>query len=120
MIASRSNKQISLTFQARSRKLVSHGVGYRDVVVQIGVWVEYDALKTTLKVFLHKVKANLTPNRKNANIAISYTGLDLAKEVNEFSYVGFGSRVPEQPNGMYRIYDFKFTTKWVLGSKVNK
>ncbi|KAG0579483.1 hypothetical protein KC19_4G102200 [Ceratodon purpureus] len=88
--------------------------------VKIGVWVEYDALKTTLKVFLHKVKANLTPNRKNANIAISYTGLDLAKEVNEFSYVGFGSRVPEQPNGMYRIYDFKFTTKWVLGSKVNK
>lgn len=66
------------------------------------------------------VKANLTPKRQNANIAISYTGLDLAKEVKEFSYVGFGSRVLETPNGVYVIYDFTFTTKWVLGSKVNK
>ena len=87
--------------------------------MQFGVWIEYDALKKTLKVFLHKVKVNQTPKRQDANIAISYTGLDLAKEVKEFSYVGFGSRVPETPNGVYIIYDFKFTTKWVLGDKVN-
>ncbi|KAG0616190.1 hypothetical protein M758_5G097700 [Ceratodon purpureus] len=88
--------------------------------VKYGVWVEYDALKMTLKVFLHKVKDTQTPKRDRASLAISYTGLDLAKEVKEFSYVGFGSRVPETPNGVYVIYDFKFSTKWVLGSKVNK
>lgn len=90
------------------------------LVVQHGVWIEYDALTKTLKVYLHKVKENQTPNRKNANIAITYKGLDLAKEVNEFSHVGFGSRVPETSNGVYVLYDFQFSTKWVLGNTVNK
>lgn len=88
--------------------------------MQHGVWIEYDALTKTLKVFLHKVKIHLTPKRQNANIAITYTGLDFAKEVNEFSYVGFGSRVPETSNGVYQLYDFKFSTKWVQGKTVNK
>ncbi|KAG0564732.1 hypothetical protein M758_8G130200 [Ceratodon purpureus] len=86
---------------------------------KIGVWIEYNALKKTIQVYIHKVKVDQTPKRQNANIAISYTGLDLAKEVKDFSYVGFSSRVPETPNGVYKIYDFKFSTTWVLGSTVN-
>lgn len=96
-------------------------LGDPDTIIDVkhGVWIEYDALTKTLKVFLHKVKVNLTPNRKNANIAITYK-VDFTKEVNDFSYVGFGSRVPETSNGVYVLYDFKFSTKWVQGTTVNK
>lgn len=86
---------------------------------QIGVWIDYNALTKTIEVYTHKVKPSLTPKRQNANLAIRYTGLDLAKEVKEFSYVGFSSRVPQTENGVYRIYDFKFSTAWVQGSTVN-
>jgi hypothetical protein len=87
--------------------------------VKIGVWVDYNAAKKTIEVYIHKVKVSQTPKRQNANLAIRYTGLDLAKEVEEYSYVGFSSRVPETPNGVYKIYKFQFTTTWVRGSTVN-
>ena len=87
--------------------------------MQIGVWIDYNALKKTIQVYIHKAKESETPKRQNANLAINYTGLDLVKVVKDFSYVGFSSRVPETPNGMYKIYDFKFSTAWVLGSTVN-
>ncbi|KAG0605461.1 hypothetical protein M758_9G061300 [Ceratodon purpureus] len=86
---------------------------------KIGVWIDYNALKKTIQVYIHKVKPSETPKRQNANLAIAYTGLDLAKEVKEFSYVGFSARVPPSDNGVYVIYDFKFSTAWVLGSTVN-
>jgi len=87
--------------------------------VQIGVWIEYNALTKTIEVYTHKVKESLTPKRQNASIAIRYKGLDLAKEVKEFSYVGFSARVPQTENGVYKIYDFKFSTAWVRGNTVN-
>jgi len=87
--------------------------------VQIGVWIEYNALTETIEVYTHKVKETLTPKRQNANIAIRYKGLKLAKEVNEYSYVGLAARVPQTENGVYKIYDFQFTTTWVVGSTIN-
>jgi len=87
--------------------------------VQIGVWIDYNALTKTIEVYTHKVKDTETPKRQNANIALRYKGLDLAKEVLQSSYVGFSSRVPQTENGVYKIYDFKFTTAWVLGTTVN-
>ena len=89
------------------------------VLVQIGVWIECNAVKKTLQVYIHKVTVSQTLKRQNANLAISYTGPDLAKEVKEKSYVGLSSRIPETMNGVYKVYDFKFTTAWVLGNTVN-
>ena len=83
------------------------------------MWIEYNALTKTVEVYTHKVKESLAPKRQNANLAIRYAGLDLAKEVKEFSYVGFSSRVPQTEQGVYKIYDFKFSTAWVLGTTVN-
>lgn len=87
---------------------------------KIGVWIEYDALKKIIMVYTHVVKDSQTPKLANRQLAIKYVGLDLAKEVKEFSYVGFSSRVPETPNGVYMLYDFTFQTAWVQGQTVNK
>lgn len=86
---------------------------------KIGVWIDYNALTETIEVYTHKVKETLTPKRQNANIALRYKGLKLAKEVNEYSYVGLAARVPQTENGVYKVYDFQFTTSWVVGSTIN-
>ena len=87
--------------------------------MQIGVWIDYNALTATIQVRTHQVKQTEAPDKKKSQMAISYKGLDLASTVNDFSYVGFSSRVPQTPNGIYRIYEWKFTTTWVLGTKMH-
>ncbi|KAL3693012.1 hypothetical protein R1sor_006663 [Riccia sorocarpa] len=43
--------------------------------------------------------------------------IELSKEVNEYSYVGFSSRVPVTTDGTYVLYEWNFETKEVLTNK---
>ena len=99
--------------------MVFQNVKVSMVDVQIGVWIDYNALTGTIQVRTHKVNENQTPDKKKSSLDISYKGLDLASQVNEYSYVGISTRAPETTKGIYRVYDWKFTTTWVLGNKIN-
>ncbi|KAH7314791.1 hypothetical protein KP509_21G020400 [Ceratopteris richardii] len=86
---------------------------------KIAVFIDYDACRHRLEVRFQNVTANGKPNKSKSKLWLSYDGLDLAASVNELSYVGFSSRVPVTTDGVYFLYDWKFSTKWVLakGSK---
>ncbi|KAH7429608.1 hypothetical protein KP509_09G058400 [Ceratopteris richardii] len=91
---------------------------FRQVVDRkLAVFIDYDAQKQLLQVRLQILgfAANTTvmPNKKTARLYLNYRNLRLSSIVNPESYVGFSSRLPEQENGAYVLYDWKFSTTWV-------
>ncbi|KAH7314795.1 hypothetical protein KP509_21G020600 [Ceratopteris richardii] len=81
---------------------------------KIAVFIDYDASRHRMEVRFQNVTSNGKPNKSKSQLWLSYDGLDLAATVNELSYVGFSSRVPVTTDGVYFLYDWKFSTNWVL------
>eukprot|EP00246_Nothoceros_aenigmaticus_P002826 TRINITY_DN136_c0_g1_i3.p1 TRINITY_DN136_c0_g1~~TRINITY_DN136_c0_g1_i3.p1 ORF type:complete len:318 (-),score=13.43 TRINITY_DN136_c0_g1_i3:125-1051(-) len=85
---------------------------------KVGVFVDYDAQEEALAVRFQNITANGRADKKRSTLFLSYSGLKLSDHVNENSYVGFSSRVPVTDDGVYRLYEWKFTTKWVRTNKL--
>jgi hypothetical protein len=91
--------------------------GTRFIDRKIAVFIDYDASSQEISVRFQNVSANGSPDKRKSKLFLSYSGLDLSKLVNERSYVGFSMREPVVDNGAYVLYDWKFSTKWVLRKK---
>ncbi|MCO5595919.1 hypothetical protein L7F22_049970 [Adiantum nelumboides] len=81
---------------------------------KIAVFIDYNAQKEVLDVRFQNVSGSGKADKAKATLFLSYAGLNLGNIVNEMSYVGFSSRVPVTTDGVYILYDWKFSTKWVL------
>jgi hypothetical protein len=84
----------------------------------IAVFVDYDASGPgRLDVRVQKLSGSATsrsvPDKRKAKLYLSYSPLRLSDLVNEFSYVGFSTRVPVEDNGDYYLTSWKFSTTWV-------
>ena len=83
----------------------------------IAVFIDYDAKKSQLQVRVQKLSNSDTsrsvPDKKKAKLYLSYAPLRLSDLVDEYSYVGFSSRIPEAEDGTYMLSSWKFSTKWV-------
>ena len=88
--------------------------GTRFINRKVAVFIDYDASLQEISVRFQNVTTNGKPDKKKSKLFLSYSGLDLAAIVDERSYVGFSSRVPVTTDGVYFLYDWKFSTKWVL------
>ena len=88
--------------------------GTRFINRKVAVFIDYDASLQEISVRFQNVSTNGKPDKKKSKLFLSYSGLDLASIVDEQSYVGFSSRVPVTTDGVYFLYDWKFSTKWVL------
>lgn len=86
---------------------------------KVGVFVDYDAKKESLEVRFQNIAENGKADKKHSKLFLSYSGLKLSDHVNENSYVGFSTRVPVVTDGVYKLFQWKFTTKWVLTSKLH-
>ncbi|KAI5079652.1 hypothetical protein GOP47_0005131 [Adiantum capillus-veneris] len=84
---------------------------------KIAVFIDYDAQKEVLAVRFQNVSASGKADKAKSTLFLSYAGLSLGKTVNEMSYVGFSSRVPVTTDGVYILYDWSFSTQWVLKKK---
>ncbi|KAL2634812.1 hypothetical protein R1flu_006291 [Riccia fluitans] len=84
---------------------------------KIGYFVDYDAKKESIEVRVQNITSNGKLNKKKSVLWLSYSGLKLSKQVNEYSYVGFSSRVPITTDGTYILYEWNFETKEVLTNK---
>ncbi|MCO5575573.1 hypothetical protein L7F22_029375 [Adiantum nelumboides] len=81
---------------------------------KIAVFIDYNAQKEVLDVRFQNVSASGKADKGKATLFLSYADLNLGNTVNEMSYVGFSSRVPVTTDGVYILYDWKFSTIWVL------
>ena len=83
----------------------------------IAVFIDYDAAKSQLQVRVQKLSGSDTsrsvPDKKKAKLYLSYAPLRLSDLVNEYSYVGFSTRLPQDEDGYYLLSSWKFSTKWV-------
>ena len=101
------------------RSVVTSPIGSFKTIVDrpIAVFIDYDALKARLDVRVQKLSGSDTsrsvPDKKKAKLYISYAPLRLSDLVEEYSYVGFSSRVPVEEHGNYFLTSWKFSTKWV-------
>ena len=101
------------------RSVVTSPIGSFPTLVDrpIAVFIDYDALKARLDVRVQKLSGSDTsrsvPDKKKAKLYISYAPLRLSDLVEEYSYVGFSSRVPVEEHGNYFLTSWKFSTKWV-------
>ena len=84
---------------------------------RIAAFIDYDAARHKLEVRFQNVSSRGVADKKKSKLFLSVSGLDLSKHVNERSYVGFSSRVPVTTHGVYYIYNWHFTTQWVLKKK---
>lgn len=85
---------------------------------KVAVFVDYDAREESLEVRFQNVTETGTPHKSKAKLFLAYHGLKLSDHVNERSYVGFSARVPTVDSGVYRLFQWTFTTKWVRTKKV--
>eukprot|EP00246_Nothoceros_aenigmaticus_P014352 TRINITY_DN53_c0_g1_i1.p1 TRINITY_DN53_c0_g1~~TRINITY_DN53_c0_g1_i1.p1 ORF type:complete len:294 (-),score=37.15 TRINITY_DN53_c0_g1_i1:486-1367(-) len=80
---------------------------------KIAVFIDYDAKKEFLAVRFQNLTDTGKPNKRKSKLYLAYNNLKLSDYLGEKSYVGFSSRIPVTTDGIYRIYDWKFSTKWV-------
>lgn len=82
---------------------------------RIAVFIDYNAARQKLQVRLQKLpKFDETTKASKSKAKLFFSrSFRLADYVNEQSYVGFGTRVPVGDDGVYFLYDWKFSTTWV-------
>jgi hypothetical protein len=84
---------------------------------RIAVFVDYDAAARRLDVRVQKLSGSPTsrsaPDRTRSKLYISYSPIRLSDLVNEFSYVGFSTRVPVEDLARYVLRSWNFSTEWL-------
>lgn len=86
---------------------------------KVAYFIDYDARKEQIAVRAQNITGSAKASKKHAKLLLTYSGLKLSDYVNAKSVVGFSARVPETDQGTYVIIDWKFSTKWVLTSKLH-
>ncbi|KAH7429599.1 hypothetical protein KP509_09G058000 [Ceratopteris richardii] len=101
----------------KSTAAASLGTFQQFVDRKIAIFIDYDAQQQLLQVRLQNLgfagNSTQTPDKRRARLYLNIHNLRVSSIVNPQSYVGFSSSIPEDDHGVYILYDWKFTTKWV-------
>ncbi|BBN04033.1 hypothetical protein MPTK1_3g01320 [Marchantia polymorpha subsp. ruderalis] len=86
---------------------------------KVGYFVDYDAKTEVMQVRVQNITSNGKLNKRNSKLWLTYPKFKLSDHVNEYSIVGFSSRVPVTDDGTYDLYAWNFETKEVLTNKMH-
>ncbi|KAG6542609.1 hypothetical protein Mapa_016080 [Marchantia paleacea] len=84
---------------------------------KVGYFVDYDAKAEVMQVRVQNITTNGKLNKRNSKLWLTYPNFKLSDHVNEYSIVGFSSRVPVTDDGTYDLYAWNFETTEVLTDK---